>query len=465
MSKIICDVCGTAYPDTASQCPICGTAKPDVSSQSVGDNNEHHAYVKGGRFSTANVRKRNAGMQEAPRVSHSSHTEHQRPAHNCEYEEEDMDRQDLAYSYEDEDMGRQKPVSSHDEGADRRRPAHTNAHEPQKHKSSNHAPARSQDDIRQSNKILMIIVGVLLAAIIVICAYIAIRIINLSKEGGHEPNASHSTLTPGEHVPCTNISLQQTELTFTAPNETKLLSPILEPSNTTETVYYSSTNENIVKVSDKGNVTPVADGEAIIRITCGGHTVECKIVCNIGVKPVDPNPSKPTEPEPTQPSQPTIALELNRTDFTLNGYGSAWTLYDGPLEPSDITWTSDDPSIATVVNGKVTAVGNGKTKIRAEYQGSTATCIVRCTGVKAPVESNYELSHTDVTIKVGETFTISLNSKADGSKVNVTFKAKNAGVCTVDERGRVKGASVGSTVVYAEYQGVVYECTVRVTSA
>ena len=24
MSKVICDVCGTTYPDTASVCPICG---------------------------------------------------------------------------------------------------------------------------------------------------------------------------------------------------------------------------------------------------------------------------------------------------------------------------------------------------------------------------------------------------------------------------------------------------------
>ena len=24
MSKIICDICGTSYPETATQCPICG---------------------------------------------------------------------------------------------------------------------------------------------------------------------------------------------------------------------------------------------------------------------------------------------------------------------------------------------------------------------------------------------------------------------------------------------------------
>ena len=26
MNKVICDVCGTMYPDTAKQCPICGCA-------------------------------------------------------------------------------------------------------------------------------------------------------------------------------------------------------------------------------------------------------------------------------------------------------------------------------------------------------------------------------------------------------------------------------------------------------
>ena len=24
MNKIICDICGTSYPDTADSCPICG---------------------------------------------------------------------------------------------------------------------------------------------------------------------------------------------------------------------------------------------------------------------------------------------------------------------------------------------------------------------------------------------------------------------------------------------------------
>ena len=62
MSKIICDICGTSYADTASHCPICGTARPEHPTNVVdtGESSEY-TYVKGGRFSKANVRKRNSG--------------------------------------------------------------------------------------------------------------------------------------------------------------------------------------------------------------------------------------------------------------------------------------------------------------------------------------------------------------------------------------------------------------------
>ena len=67
MSKIICDVCGTSYPDTATQCPICGCVRPaDAHCVSAGEQKETektYTYVKGGRFSKKNVRKRNMNKQ------------------------------------------------------------------------------------------------------------------------------------------------------------------------------------------------------------------------------------------------------------------------------------------------------------------------------------------------------------------------------------------------------------------
>ena len=61
MNKVICDVCGTAYPETSNQCPICGCAK--VSSQAAPESGAEettaYSYVKGGRFSKKNVKARN----------------------------------------------------------------------------------------------------------------------------------------------------------------------------------------------------------------------------------------------------------------------------------------------------------------------------------------------------------------------------------------------------------------------
>lgn len=59
MSKIICAICGTSYPDTETQCPICGCVRP--AEAAVSEDREEsggYTYVKGGRFSKANVRKR-----------------------------------------------------------------------------------------------------------------------------------------------------------------------------------------------------------------------------------------------------------------------------------------------------------------------------------------------------------------------------------------------------------------------
>ena len=63
MNKIICDVCGTDYPETAAQCPICGCASAGAQTSAgneAADTDERatHAPVRGGRYSKANVRKR-----------------------------------------------------------------------------------------------------------------------------------------------------------------------------------------------------------------------------------------------------------------------------------------------------------------------------------------------------------------------------------------------------------------------
>lgn len=67
MSKVICDICGTSFPESATQCPICGCVRPAevVSVPDAEETKTGYTYVKGGRFSKANVRKRNQMAAQA----------------------------------------------------------------------------------------------------------------------------------------------------------------------------------------------------------------------------------------------------------------------------------------------------------------------------------------------------------------------------------------------------------------
>ena len=53
MSKVICDICGTSFPESATQCPICGCVRPAevVSVPETEEEKTGYTYVKGGRFS------------------------------------------------------------------------------------------------------------------------------------------------------------------------------------------------------------------------------------------------------------------------------------------------------------------------------------------------------------------------------------------------------------------------------
>lgn len=68
MNKVICDMCGTSYAESASQCPICGYARQEDAKVIIDPDSTDepkYAHVRGGRFSAANVRKINSVKEDA----------------------------------------------------------------------------------------------------------------------------------------------------------------------------------------------------------------------------------------------------------------------------------------------------------------------------------------------------------------------------------------------------------------
>lgn len=202
--------------------------------------------------------------------------------------------------------------------------------------------------------------------------------------------------------------------------------------------------------------------------------------------PSDPtdstNPTDPEPSDPTDPTKPVVKLTLVYNDVTLDSNSRTVNLYDGTMDPAEITWTSSDETIATVAKGVVTALKDGKVTITATFGEQTATCTVRVNGLDADQKAEYALhggwSYTnDVTLKLGETFTLSLRNKNTNEIVkNLTWNVSGdfAKCCTMEvtEDG-VKITSTAITAnlsggivkIWTEYEGVKYECKIRVSAA
>ena len=76
-------------------------------------------------------------------------------------------------------------------------------------------------------------------------------------------------------VPCTNIALNNTTLSFTN-NNPQTLTATLTPTNTTDAVTWSVNPTGICTVNN-GVVTPVANGNCTITATCGTKTASCNV--------------------------------------------------------------------------------------------------------------------------------------------------------------------------------------------
>lgn len=460
MNKIICDVCGTTYPETASQCPICGCAKPETAQTVSGDAAAGEAaaagtytYVKGGRFSKGNVRKRN-------RTGAVPVVQKKRPA-----PVEPELKPELEQEHEQEKLPEQKKESS--------------------------------------NTPLIIIAIFLVLAIIAMLLYIYFSYFAPQKPdndtGKHEPvfttteapgtpstqtqpvQTVPSTQTEPKEIKCTGITLAQSQISLYAVGNAWLLNVTCVPADTTDTVTYSSSDPKVATVTAEGRVTAVGPGTAVITVTCGDVTETCSVTCNIQTEPT----TAPTT-QPTTAPEKKEELKLNREDFTLFAPGETWTLYRGDISLTQITWSSDNEEVVTFDKGVVTAVGPGRTYVHAEYNGTKVSCIVHCTfktaddpttetpqpgqestkpaAPKYKFNSNYANQYGEVTIEVGKSFPLKLINSATGETVTVTWTASKAGICNINGT-TITGLTSGSTVVSCTYEGVTYSCKVYVKNA
>ena len=78
-----------------------------------------------------------------------------------------------------------------------------------------------------------------------------------------------------EQIPATSISLSASELTFES-SDPQTLTATVEPSNTTDTVIWTTSASSVARVSG-GVVTPTGNGTATITATAGSVSASCNV--------------------------------------------------------------------------------------------------------------------------------------------------------------------------------------------
>ncbi len=336
MSMIVCDICGTAYPDTSKQCPICGCVRPaDVKNaakaSSNSANSSGYTYVKGGRYSKSNVKKRAKTQVTTTGV---------------------------------------RPVVS----------ANAVRGDTKTSGGTRQAAGKSKNNIG-----LVITAVVLLLAILVVVGYVAVRFFAPISDMGNSnldntaTGDTNDTGGPAPVVPCVTLELDTTAMLFDTIDTARMLYVTAEPQNTTDVITFSSSDESVATVNEDGRVMAVGNGEAIITVTCGDITAQCNVKCEIPEETTEATEetTEATE-ETTEPTVTEEDLRLNRKDITFSYKGESWMLYDGRIAKNLITWTSDDESVVTITDGNAVAVGYGVTEVHAEYEGMKVSCIIRC---------------------------------------------------------------------------------------
>lgn len=223
-------------------------------------------------------------------------------------------------------------------------------------------------------------------------------------------------------------------------DEGKQLSATISPSNATnKSVTWSSSNSSVATVSSSGYVT--AKGTGTATITCKAADGSGKYAtCSVTVKSATVS---------------VTSISLNASSASLSVGGTkqlSETISPSNATNMSVTWSSSNTNVATVSDGLVTAVGEGKATITCtanDGSGKQATCDVTVEP-KVVNPTSITVSPSSKTIMVGETFTVTYTITPSNATTTVTWTSDDKSIATVSSSGEVKGIKAGSTYINAE---------------
>ncbi|MFZ5429759.1 MAG: Ig-like domain-containing protein, partial [Bacteroidota bacterium] len=251
-------------------------------------------------------------------------------------------------------------------------------------------------------------------------------------------------------VPVTGVVITPEALELEKGATSQLTANVLPTNATNKKVTWNSYNTQVATVNEKGLVTALNGGSAIIYATTeeGGFTDTCSVKVIVRVTGITVNPTKLTIMDGDEAQ---ITATVSPTDAT----------------NKIVTWSSSNTKVATVnATGLVYAVAVGSATITATTSDGSfkATCAVNVTEKPVAV-TGITVTPTTLVLKPGESGQLTATVEPqNASNKNVTWSSNNSRYISVDQNGLVTMSArpVGGAIITAttEDGGFTATCTV-----
>ena len=293
--------------------------------------------------------------------------------------------------------------------------------------------------------------------------------ITVTTEDGGMTATCDVTVEP-KPIPVSKVEINRTAINLIVESSAILVATVSPEDATNKNVVWSSSDESIVKVDQKGEVTAVKVGKATVTVTTedGGKTFDCEVT--VSDKPIQ-----------------VTGVSIYPSSRTINvGYSYQLTANITPADATnhEVKWTSSNTSIATVdETGKVTAIkpGTATITVKTANNGKTATC-----KITVPENITVKKGSTEITenytlvVDLGESVQLMPFDKTKNTEIRTMLSpssittsnssvaevglvyAGGAGGISAYNGWKITGKKSGTATVTMKYSNMTRRITVKV---
>ena len=235
----------------------------------------------------------------------------------------------------------------------------------------------------------------------------------------------------------TDVTVSPTSINMPLGSSKKITYSLNPTNGYYQSINWSSSNSSIASVDSNGNVTARGIGKTTIVLSINRGSGLSNLTKNI---PVTVEPVKATSVYVTPSS---YNLNVNESiNFTATVYPSNATI-------KSVTWSSNDPSIATVnQSGYVTAKSPGSTKICVRHQDLSSSYCSNVNVNPITATSIFYQGEDDIILVPGSTMTINYAIiPSNVTNTNHRLVSSNTDVIHVIDDHTVKAVGKGNSTV------------------